>query len=190
MSRTITIVLIVAVLGSIGYMSYSLFEWYGNRGDVALDQEQELHQERVEELEEQIYEELANQEDNHVSKEKLTEVFDEEVPTVTIAEEVEKPSCEDIKRNMNAFFNHLDKQTYAKSYEIKESSFELFKQITNLLEKGIKENIIQNHRLPFLTAFAFMPIITLIKWNSEGSITMDDDLINQASEIAWNAIKI
>jgi len=68
--------------------------------------------------------------------------------------------------------------------------FELFKQVTNLFKKGIEENSLQNRPLPFLVAFAFMPIITLLKFNSEGMITMDDDLIHQASEIAWNAIKI
>jgi hypothetical protein len=139
MSRTITIVLIIALVASIGYISYSLYETrYGKSMDVALEQEQELHQQRIEELEEQVYsleEELGKHEDTLIPKEKLTEVFGEEVPTVTVAEEVEKPSCEDTKRNMDAFFDYLDKQAYTKSYEIKESSFELFKQILTQLSE-------------------------------------------------------
>ena len=67
--------------------------------------------------------------------------------------------------------------------------FELFKQVTNLFTKGIKEKSIKNYPLPFLTAFAFIPVITLLKFNSEGRITMGDNLIRQASEIAWNSVK-
>ncbi|NVM19184.1 MAG: TetR/AcrR family transcriptional regulator [Candidatus Lokiarchaeota archaeon] len=92
---------------------------------------------------------------------------------------------------------HNDHLVYREHYEqtsmmnnIRQEDFELFKQVTNLLKKGIEENLIQNQSLPFLTAFAFMPIITLLKFNSEGMITLDDNLIHQASEIAWNAVKI
>ncbi len=91
---------------------------------------------------------------------------------------------------------HIDYLIYREHFEqtlmmnnIHQEEFELFKQVTNLFKKGIKEKIIQNHPLPFLTAFAFVPIITLLKFNSEGLISMDDDLIHQASEIAWNTIK-
>jgi hypothetical protein len=139
MSRTIIIVLIVALLASIGYISYSLYKTrYGKSMDVALEQEQELHQQRIEELEEQVYsleEELGKQEDKIIPKEKLTEVFGEEAPAVLVAEEVEKPSCEDIKRNMNAFFDYLDKQTYFKSCDIKENSSDLLKHILTQLSE-------------------------------------------------------
>jgi Tfp pilus assembly protein PilE len=139
MARTITIALIVALLASIAYISYSLYKTrYEKSTDVALEQEQELHQQRIEELEEQAYsleEELKKQEDKFIPKEKLTEVFGEQAPAVSVAGKVEKPSCEEIKRNMNAFFNHLDKQTYFKSCDIKENSSGLFKHIlTQLLE--------------------------------------------------------
>lgn len=140
MSRTITIALIVAVLGSIGYMSYSLFgKWYGINMDVALDQEQESHQQRIEDLEEQIYsleEELGKQENKLVPKEKLAEVFGDELPTVSVTEEAKEPNCDEIKRTMTAFFDHLDQQEYVTSYEIKESSYAFFIQIlTQLSEK-------------------------------------------------------
>jgi hypothetical protein len=139
MSKIITVVLIVALVASIGYISYSLYKTrYGKSMDVALEREQELHQQRIEELEDQVYsleEELGKQEDKLIPKEKLTEVFGEEAPTVTVSEEVEKPSYEDIKRNMNAFFDHLDKQTYFKSCDLKESSSDLFKHILTQLSE-------------------------------------------------------
>ena len=48
MARTITIVLIIALVASIGYISYSLYETrYGKSMDVALEQEQELQLEEV-----------------------------------------------------------------------------------------------------------------------------------------------
>ena len=41
MSRTTTILIIVAVLGIAGYVSYSQFgKWYGIRTDADLEQEQ------------------------------------------------------------------------------------------------------------------------------------------------------
>jgi len=91
---------------------------------------------------------------------------------------------------------HIDYLIYREHFEqtsmmnkINQEEFELFNQVTNLFKKGIKEKIIQNYPLPFLIAFSFVPIITLLKFNSEGMISMDDALIHQASEIAWNTIK-
>lgn len=135
MSKKILILIIVTALGIVGYVSYSQFgKWYGKSMDAA--SEEELHQERIEELEEQVYsleEELGKQEDKLVPKEKLTEVFGEEVATVI--PEAEELSGEDIKQNITAFFNHLDKQSYVQSYEIKEGSYELFKQILTQLSE-------------------------------------------------------
>ena len=81
---------------------------------------------------------------------------------------------------------HIDYLIYREHFEqtsmmnkINQEEFELFNQVTNLFKKGIKEKIIQNHPLPFLIAFSFVPIITLLKFNSEGMISMDDALIHQ-----------
>lgn len=72
---------------------------------------------------------------------------------------------------------------------IHQEEFELFNHVTNLFKQGITKNSIKDLPLSFLIAFAFVPIITLVKFNSEGRITMNDDLINQAIEIAWNTVK-
>ena len=122
MSKTIKIVIVIVILGIAGYVSYSQFgKWYGKSMDAALEQEEELHQERIEELEEQVYsleEELGKQEDKLIPKEKLAEVFGKEAATVTPEEK--ELSCEEIKRKSTAFFNHLDKQAYVQSYGIKD----------------------------------------------------------------------
>jgi len=74
--------------------------------------------------------------------------------------------------------------------KIQEKDFELFNYITDLIQRGIKQKCIKNLPLTLLTSFAFMPIITLLKFHSQGIINIDDKLINQASNLAWNAIKI
>jgi hypothetical protein len=137
MSKTIKILIIIAVLGIAGYVSYSQFgKWYGKSMDAALEQKEELHQERIEELEEQVYsleEELGKQEDKLIPKEKLAEVFGKEAATVTSEER--ELSCEEIKRNRTAFFSHLDKQAYVQSSGIKTGSSEFFKQILSQLSE-------------------------------------------------------
>ena len=66
MSKKILMLIIITVLGFVGYVSYRQFgQRYGKSMDAALEQEEELHQERIEELEEQVYsleEELGKQE--------------------------------------------------------------------------------------------------------------------------------
>ena len=91
---------------------------------------------------------------------------------------------------------HIDHLIYREHFEqtsmmssIHLEDFELFNKINNLFKQGISENSIKKLPLSFLTAFAFVPLITLVKFHSEGRITMDNDLISQASEIAWNTIK-
>ena len=137
MSKTIKIVIVIVILGIAGYVSYSQFgKWYGKSMDAALEQEEELHQERIEDLEEQVYsleEELGKQADRLIPKEKLAEVFGKDAAAVT--PEAKELSCEDIKRNSTAFFNHLDKQAYVQSYGITKSSYEFFKQILTQLSE-------------------------------------------------------
>jgi len=73
---------------------------------------------------------------------------------------------------------------------IKGEDFELYNYVKNLFQRGIKEHIIKDLPLPLLTSFAFVPIITLLNFHFEGLINMDENHINEACEIAWNAIKI
>ena len=129
MKRILVALIILIVAGTAGYLTYKRMSSL-DREEKNEILEQEVQQNKIEALEEQVstlQEELEEQEDKIVPKEKLAEVFGEEAIAVT--PEVKEPSCEDIKGNMTAFFNHLDKQAYAKSYEIKESSFEFFKRI-------------------------------------------------------------
>ena len=91
--------------------------------------------------------------------------------------------------------NHPEYLVFREQFEqtsmmknIKENEFESYRYVRNLLQRGIDENTIKNHPLPILTAFAFIPIITLLKFRLSDIIKMDEDHIKQAYEIAWNAI--
>lgn len=91
---------------------------------------------------------------------------------------------------------HIDFIVYREHFEqtpmvkkIQQSDFELFNYITNMIQRGIKEQCIKNLPLTLLTSFAFMPIITLLRFHFEGEINIDEKLINHASNLAWNAVK-
>jgi AcrR family transcriptional regulator len=90
---------------------------------------------------------------------------------------------------------HPEYLTYREQFEqttmmrnIKYEDFKLFQTVDELLKRGIKEKTIKDYPLPVLTAFAYTPIITLLKYHQAGIIKMDDESIKQACEIAWNAI--
>ena len=91
---------------------------------------------------------------------------------------------------------HPEYLTYREQFEqttmmrnIKPDDFRLFQTVDELLKRGIREKTIKDHPLPILTSFAYVPIITLLKYHQAGIIKMDDDNIKQACEIAWNAIR-
>ena len=71
---------------------------------------------------------------------------------------------------------------------IKANDFPSYQLVTDLLNRGIAEKVIKNLPLPILTAFAFIPLITLLKYHLSGITTMDDAHIKQAYELAWNTI--
>jgi TetR/AcrR family transcriptional repressor of multidrug resistance operon len=91
--------------------------------------------------------------------------------------------------------NHPEYLVFREQFEqtsmmknIKENEFESYRYVRDLLQRGIDEKTIKNHPLPILTSFAFIPIITLLKFHLSDIIKMDEDHIKQAYELAWNAI--
>ncbi|MFX1251800.1 MAG: TetR/AcrR family transcriptional regulator [Promethearchaeota archaeon] len=96
----------------------------------------------------------------------------------------------------NYSVEHFEYIVYREHFErtsmmakVQHEEFELYKYISNLFEKGIEKKIIKDIPLPILVAFALFPIITLLKLHFDGSIKMDDKLIRQSCEIAWNIVK-
>ncbi len=137
MGRAIKMLIIVVVLGFIGYVTYDqIGKWNKKRLDTALNQEQEEWQKKTENLEGKIaelQEELAQQRDELIPKEKLVEVFGEE--TEVISPEKKEISCEELDRQIMAFFTYLDKKEYIKSYKLDEGTYKLFMQMVNQLSK-------------------------------------------------------
>ena len=91
--------------------------------------------------------------------------------------------------------NHPEYLAFREKFEqtammenIMENEFEVYRYVRNLLQRGIDENTIKNQPLPILTAFGFIPVITLIKFHLSDIIKMDEEHIKQAYEIAWHAI--
>jgi AcrR family transcriptional regulator len=72
--------------------------------------------------------------------------------------------------------------------KIRAEDFELFQTIDNLLKRGVKEKTIKALPLSILTAFSYAPIITLLNYHKAGIVKMDENHIEQACAIAWNAI--
>ena len=109
-------------------------------------------------------------------------------------------SIEDsFKKLWRNYFNynreHFDYLVYREHFEktpmmtkVQQEEFELYKHVSNLFERGIKEKIIKDISLPLLVSFALLPIISLLKLNFNGTIKMDDKLIKQSYEIAWNIL--
>jgi AcrR family transcriptional regulator len=90
---------------------------------------------------------------------------------------------------------HPEYLTYREQFEqttmmrnIRPDDFTLFQTVDKLLKRGLREKTINDHPIPILTAFAYAPIITLLKYHQAGIVKMDEDTIKQACEIAWNAI--
>ena len=90
---------------------------------------------------------------------------------------------------------HPEYLTYREQFErttmmkkVKPETFELFQAVDNLLKRGIKEKTIKALPLAILTAFSYVPIITLLNYHHSGIINMNEDNIKQACEIAWNTI--
>jgi hypothetical protein len=134
MKKSIGALIIIIVVGITGYFLYNRMNSL-ERAKELIEQDVQ-QQQKIETLEEQVFtlqKELAEKENQIAPKEKLAEVYGDRAATVT--PEATAPRCEDIKQNLNAFFNHLDRQGYLQSFEIMESSYELFKKIVAQLSE-------------------------------------------------------
>ena len=127
-----------------------------------------------------------------------------------IKDKIQSASLEGIKKNMkieqlfksiwNRYMKynieHYDYLIYREHFEktsmmtkVQQEEFGLYKWVSNLFQRGIKEKVIKDIPLPLLASFALFPIITLLKANFDGTFKMDDQLIKQSCEIAWNIVK-
>ena len=138
----------------------------------------------------------------------------EELLTViycTIRKKAEKAVLTNIDANMpikeqfnaiwiNSFsfyMNHPEYIQYREQFEqtkmmkeVKTDEFELNKYMIEMFTEGIKERIIQNLPIPILISFAFIPIITLLRFHFSDIQTMGEKEIIKACKIAWKSIAV
>lgn len=139
MEKFIKILIITVIVGFIGYFAYNkIINWHKKELVTAISQERDKFEEKTWELEEEIRkleEELALKKETLIPKEKLTEVFGEE--ETLISPGIENIDCEDLERQIIAFFSYLDKRDYIILQNLEHGTYDLFKQVVKRLSENI-----------------------------------------------------
>jgi len=119
MKRYIAVPVIILFLGAGGYFAYtSIMKW---------------HEQELEMATKQLRDELRLRERVVVSKEKLLEVFGE----VLKDDDDEKSiGFEDINRQVMAFFSYLEGREYIAAYDLKNGTFNEFRQVLEELSSN------------------------------------------------------
>ena len=93
------------------------------------------------------------------------------------------------------YINHPEYTQYREQFEqttmmkeVRTDEFELNKYTIELLTKGIDNKIIRDLPIPILISFAFIPIITLLRFHFNDILTMSEEEIDNARSMAWKAI--
>ncbi len=64
-----------------------------------------------------------------------------------------------------------------------------FQPIMNVIKRGIEQKIIKDVDFDIIAAFTFYPIVSLSNPKICRNLTLDDETIEQAFSLAWDAIK-
>jgi Tfp pilus assembly protein PilO len=138
MQKLKIILITIVVLGIAGYVAYHQIDRHQQkRLDTALERERNEWWDNIGKLEEKVAEleqELAQERGASVPKEKLNEVFGQS-PTV-VAPENEETDCDELQRQMTAFFTYLDKQDYILSHGLEGGTRNLFQQVVKELSEN------------------------------------------------------
>ncbi len=139
MARSIKILIVIIILGTIGYFAYrQIGSWHKRGIGTVIEQERKIWLIETSVLKEKIanlQEELRQQREKLVSKEKLLEVFGED--TTLISPGQEKIDCEELAHQIVAFFRYLDQKDYVKVYKLEKGTSELFQEIIMQLSEKL-----------------------------------------------------
>ena len=139
MDKFIKILAITMILGSIGYFAYNrIINWHKNELVTSISQERDKFGKKTWELEEEIRrleKELALKKETLIPEEKLKEVFGEE--TTLIFPGMENIDCENLERQIIAFFSYLDKRDYIILQNLSHGTYDLFKQVVKRLSENL-----------------------------------------------------
>ncbi len=117
MSRAIKTLIILIIIGIIGYFSYTFI--------------QDWHNSELETVRNEVREELKSPDETDIPQEKLIQAFGE--PRQEAAREDSQASQEDVHRKIMAFFSYLDSQEYVSAYISEGGTFEQFQQAVRTL---------------------------------------------------------
>ena len=137
MERYLKILILILVLGGAVFFAYNqIVKWHKGGLDNAIEREQAEWQEKTWVLEEEItnlQKELAEHRDAFVPSEKLFEVFGE--APIVVSPKQEEISCEDLERQVTAFFKYLDGKEYLRPYNLGEETYSQFRKIIKKLSR-------------------------------------------------------
>ena len=135
MEKYLKILIVIVVLGGAGFFAYNqIIKWHKGGLNNAIEREQAEWQEKTWILEEEItslQKKLAEHKDALAPEEKLFEVFGE--TPIVISPKQEEISCEDLERQITAFFKYLDGKEYLIPYNLGEGTYNQFRKIVKQL---------------------------------------------------------
>lgn len=143
MDKTVKVLVLVFAIMGIGLFGYYWFnQWHSNTMQGHLQQEKEKHLSRIAELEAEIQkltEEAGMAHQSMPSKSELADVFGDGKPMTPISPET--VDCDQITRQVVAFFQYLDSKSYLIWPGIDTRAEELFDSITKQLASNPPINV-------------------------------------------------
>jgi len=137
MKKIVKVFIIPLALGFIGYFGYHrIMEWHKKELATAVRQEQDAFEDKSWTLKEEIQkleQELAQEKKARVPEEKLTEVFGKDAAAFPLREDT---GCEDLERQIKAFFIYLDTQGYPTGQKSAMGSYDMFRKMVRELSEN------------------------------------------------------
>ena len=128
MERSVKILIIVVMIGIIGFLGYSkISNWHAEKLETAVNEEKRTWQEKTGNLENKISnleEEITVLKGQEVPKEKLAKAFGQDPPDspaidVGSSEKEKKQlNLEDVERQILALFSYLDNREYIRAFNL------------------------------------------------------------------------
>ncbi len=117
--------------------------------------------------------------------------FNEKLPLRDILQRIWKNAFKYISANPHLF--QYAEQFSNSPYADLVSKAEVDKQFTSIIQavqKGIDQKIIKDVHMDLITAFIYYPILVLTNKRITDSVTINDETIDTAFQLAWDAIKL
>ena len=153
MERTIKILIAIAILLVIGYLSYhQITKWHQKELDRAISQERKESEKKTGVLEDkinQLEDELTLYKITLAPQEKLIEIFGDEPALIT--PEKNYIDCQDLERQVFSFFAYLDKQDYVLLRQLENGTHGLFIETIQQLSEKLPVIVDENRDIISLT---------------------------------------